>query len=116
MNLEDTSDRSFNKNSPFVFDCIAPDDVTFDLGSQFLLFKKTGRRIEFFYQLVLLRLILSTSNRSNQIYFCYKVPGEILTFDTLAGLGKIICYCNSFGTKCSKYSKLYLACTTESVG
>ena len=31
----------------------------------------------------------------------------------MAGLGKIICYCNSFGTKCSKYSKLYLACTTE---
>lgn len=32
----------------------------------------------------------------------------------MAGLGgKIICYCNSLGTKCSKYSKLYLACTTE---
>ena len=53
MEREDTSDKSFNKNSPFVFDCIAPDDVTFDLGSQFLLFKKTRRRIEFFYWLVL---------------------------------------------------------------
>ena len=44
MEQEDTSDKSFNKNSPFVFDCIAPDDVTFDLGSQFLLFKKSKKK------------------------------------------------------------------------